>query len=60
MTLIPGSVEQRGAVFRTASGDPPYCRSAPGQANFLSPSFLPYKQISETDMVTNSSMPHRG
>ena len=30
--LIPGSVEQRGAVFRTASGDPPYCRSAPRQA----------------------------
>ena len=26
VTLIPGSVEQRGHVFRTSHGDPPFCR----------------------------------
>lgn len=26
VTLIPGSVEQRGQVFRTSHGDPPFCR----------------------------------
>ena len=26
VTVIPGSVEQRGLVFRTSHGDPPFCR----------------------------------